>query len=458
VVRALDDDSDVSLVYDSLSRVLSEVQDSISNGVVVHSATVRSTFDDFGNLLALDYPGGRRIEYTYDAGEQLAEVLESGAQQIGCSWLGPQIERIDRAGGLCSTFSYDAELLPNRITHQFQGKGPPLTLWDQQIGHDPTHHRALEVDPATGAGRAWSYDSAGRMAASVQQAALGNQTLVQYLLDDAGNRQQVIGGPGAGSYVLDPTLPEPADAQMHQYSSTPLDARLYDLGGRLLSADGANQSRQFVWDFGDRLVEEIDVNTGNGVTYTCDPFGRRLSKDLRGAAPQTVFYAWSGGQILEERDSAGGTLASWTGVAPDIWTGGTLDSWLKWQSAQPTANVMPYLVMPPSVYASTLVSTAPSIASFDRGGTRHHLLSDDLGSPRVAALSKGQVLERYDYNDFGAPSFFDPSGMPFRTSQIGNPVLFRGMRLESYDGVEILYGTARLYDASAGRMVQRVTE
>jgi len=418
-VRARDDDSDVTLAYDSLSNLLQEVQ----NGVAVST-----TRDALGNLLALDEPGGRRLEYAYDAVERLVEVRDGGAPLVTWSWLGSQPERIDRAGGLVSRFDYDAELLSSRVTHEFEGKGPPSVLWDRQLAHDATRHRTLEVDLTTGASRAWSFDSAGRMIQSRLTDRFGNVQTIDYLLDAAGNRRQVLGGPRAGAYLLDPTLPAPADAQVNQYTTTPFDARSYDGAGNLVTAIGAQQLRQCTWDFAHQLVEEVDPATGNRVTYAYDALGRRFQKIVTGAASQTVRYSWSRDQIIEERDAGGSTLASYV-VAED-----------------PVFFDLP---------AELLDRRSQTPVSFTRNGTLHHLLADDLGSTRVAAMSNGQVLESCDYDDFGVVSFFDVSGAPFPTSRIGNPIVFRGMRLESWDGVETLQGTSMLYDASAGRAVQR---
>jgi RHS repeat-associated protein len=74
----------------------------------------------------------------------------------------------------------------------------------------------------------------------------------------------------------------------------------------------------------------------------------------------------------------------------------------------------------------------------------HH--ADSLGSVMAVTNAAGAVVTRYEYQDFGEPSF---SG-----SSIGNPYLFAGAR---YDSFGLYHLRTRHLDPRAGRFITRDT-
>ncbi|MFO0981367.1 MAG: RHS repeat-associated core domain-containing protein [Planctomycetota bacterium] len=87
-----------------------------------------------------------------------------------------------------------------------------------------------------------------------------------------------------------------------------------------------------------------------------------------------------------------------------------------------------------------------------RNGRSYFYHQDALGSVRALTRST-EVVERYDYGDFGAPSFFDGAGSPIAGSRIGNPLLFTGHRYDEATGLS--YCRARYLDHRAGRFLTR---
>ena len=71
------------------------------------------------------------------------------------------------------------------------------------------------------------------------------------------------------------------------------------------------------------------------------------------------------------------------------------------------------------------------------GGPALHLHTDDLGNTLALTDDSGAVVERYDYDDYGWPSFLNPDGVPTleTSSGVGNPILFRGMEWDSETGL-----------------------
>lgn len=72
---------------------------------------------------------------------------------------------------------------------------------------------------------------------------------------------------------------------------------------------------------------------------------------------------------------------------------------------------------------------------------------------RKISDANAAVLEQYNYDDYGTPSFFDDLGTPLPGTQIGNATLFTGRR---YDPESGLYDyRTRFYDSTAGRFITR---
>jgi RHS repeat-associated protein len=88
-----------------------------------------------------------------------------------------------------------------------------------------------------------------------------------------------------------------------------------------------------------------------------------------------------------------------------------------------------------------------------RNGTRKYLHCDDLGSARVVTDFSTNIVESYDYADYGQPSFFDGNGFSITNSVVGNPYLFTGRRFDPE--TRWYYSRLRYLDPTAGRFVTR---
>ena len=134
-------------------------------------------------------------------------------------------------------------------------------------------------------------------------------------------------------------------------------------------------------------------------TFQYDPFGRKVRKIVEDGVhpPQTTRYAYSGWQVVEEQDNAGALQASYV-------YGRYIDEPIQMTRGENT-----------TVY--------------------YH--SDDLYNVTALTNTAGDVVERYRYDDFGAPHIYDPStGVARSASNYGNPYLFTG---RAYDADLGLY-------------------
>jgi hypothetical protein len=118
-------------------------------------------------------------------------------------------------------------------------------------------------------------------------------------------------------------------------------------------------------------------------------------------------------------------------------------------------------------YAATGRMLSPPVAILNAAsGDLAFTHADDLGNVLALTDGEGDVLERVDYDDFGAPTFRAPDGtplvdtlgMPASESPAGNPFLFHGMQWDGECGL-YLEGSpktpARHYDPQLGQYLSR---
>jgi YD repeat-containing protein len=132
------DDATVTYAYDSLSRLLEEVQ----NG---HAVSSRWMGDN--NRVGLVYPNGRELEYTFDKLDRINTIRDKGAPKhiVDYNYIGP-----------------------GRVLERTYANGVRLTYLDdvrqRQIGYDGLKrvvlHRHLRQDNSLVAGFAYDYDRA----------------------------------------------------------------------------------------------------------------------------------------------------------------------------------------------------------------------------------------------------------------------------------------------------------
>ena len=393
LVRAEDDDSIVTRAYDSLSNLTRET---------LNGQNTDATYDGVGNMLSCTYPGGRVITCTFDELERKATAGDGAGFSSAYDFIGPgRVERLTYGNNTRCDVTYDGvkRVTQKQYTHQ---NGGTTVLDDWTFDWDQAYNKASRANQLPGGlTHDYTYDSIYRMTQSVTEPTAGGAAeTIDYALDGAGNRTQVTGGPDAGAYVLDNTLPQPADSQVNQYTATPLDARSNDDNGNLT----AKSVTSYDYDYANRLV-----SAGTGTTYRYDALRRRIQKDVGGIVTR---YFYSDLRVCEEQNGAGATQATY-------------------------------------VYGHYI----DEVLNMQRGGTDYVFHCDDLYNVTTVTDPAGAVVEKYEYEDYGTPSFFDGVGTPLAGTQIGNPYLFTGRRYDPE--TEFYYYRTRYLDSHAGRFISR---
>jgi len=406
LVLAEDDDSIVTRGYDSLSRIILETL----NGV-----RTDSLFDGVGNRLSLIYPSGHVITNAFDAADRLAAIGDDLGLIARYTYRGGQAVRKDFGNGTRQSLTYDTLRRVATVVHSQAPHEAPQQFDNLALTWSPTSQKISRRQQLPGGlSQTYQYDSMDRLTHSDSTPAVSTPRSITYTLDAAGNRLAVAGGSDRGPYTLSPANP-PADAQVHQYTSTPMDTRTYDANGNLRSGAAASD---ILYDVRDRMVKFTGSGTGVAALYKYDALGRRIEKQvtttpLGGALTvATTRFFYCENSIVEQQ-----------GDLPDDFTRFTY-----------------------GVFVDEPLT-------MDRPDGRFFYHADDLYSISQITDSLGQRVESYQYADYGEPIITTPDGTPLSASAVGNPILFVGRH---YDDETGLFEFRRRYlDPRSGRFTTR---
>ncbi len=467
-LRAINDVAVTRFTYDSLGRLTSE---RLGNRTTTYS------YDGQGNLLTLQSPGGRTTTYTYDTANHcsgLALTATGDGDSLGSiavyEYVGDRLEIAGHRNGTLTSYTYDgfvgAPASPDRGWGRLANsltQGPGGTVIDQRtFTYDAAQNLMERGDTRPGGTqRLYHYDYDRSDRNTHTQVTAGAPVLrdTTYTYDLNGNRLTVNGAgtPDPGSYTQDMTTPAPADAQMNQYTTTPLGSYSYDADGNRTGLTAAAGNRSYKYDYANRLIDLTNVSTGLRVaTYQYDALGRRIQKTLDpDGTPNVTNYVYSGRSVLEERDGLGAIVASYTSDLPPM------EEMSFWWNLNPndargemcddgswSARKRDYCVQYHESdfnFASSLMEEEGIYyffrpAEMRRNGVNYTYHMEVVPSFWLLTDASGTAAERYDYEDFGDPHIFDGTGASLSSSAIGNPYLFEGMR---FDGESGLYCTLR---------------
>jgi YD repeat-containing protein len=428
--------------YDGLSRLTAASNDHTvvifaydscgnSDSVNENGRAILCTYDGVGNRTSITYPSGLAVGYIYDACDQVSQITR--CEGCGNPWLGElvatyayegpgRIGRIARENGVNTRVSWNGVSgTPNAtgdfgwrqvsgVNHQVAGGG---TIIDQRTmmydGNQNKLQRA-QIAPFIPGGsmntNQFVYDSLDRLVTSTRSSSAGDYVFKSYTLDGNGNRQFVISNGMFQPYQMDNTPPPgPADFQMNQYTVTPFGSQSFDENGNLAGRSSAAGQLQFQYDYADHLVAVNDLSGGLPsplATFAYDALGRRISKTIyppQPAPPVTTEY-------VVDADCDGDPALLETRVDGVLTARFVLDG---------------------------TRSHDDEVVRLTGSGQPQYFHGDDLGNVLALTDAGGNVIERYEYDDFGAPSFLTSDGVPMGTnaSPVGNPFLFHGMEWDA---------------------------
>lgn len=433
LVRASNDVSLVQFSYDSMGNCVRQIQDGWQ---------MLAAFDHNNDRVSVTYPSGSAVAYTYDKLDQVSTVtsLVDGAPPVLVSTFaydGPgRVGRIARGNGVNTRVTWDGMMNPPNtsgdfgwqqvsvVNHQVSGGGAVIDRRSSTYDRNQNKTLRAQLVPFSAGGEmttnVFDYDPLNRVRLAIKTKGTGAQRL-DYSLDGKGNRNTVtINDNGTiltHIYTRNAALP-PGDFQMDQYTGTPFGSQQYDANGNVIWRDDGDLA--FVYDSANRVVSVQSMTTGTPeplVSFTYDALGRRISKTTylpAPLAPVTVYFVYDSGDIIEMREG-GVEVASFI-LDGSRSTDDEVVRTHRWS------------------YNAGSIKNRPMLAAH-ANGQYFYFHCDDLGNMLALTDGSGNVIERYDYGDYGAPHFLDANGnaltgsdgLPVTFSPAGNPFLFHGM-------------------------------
>lgn len=418
----------MGFVYDALGRLTQKTYpdnsndsftyDAVGNMLTANNAYAEITFtyNDLGQMLSetlngkttsyaynirnrkvtKTYPGGRTITEEYDLRQRMTGIKENANYVVTFGYNDNDF-LTQRAYGNGTTTNYAYDVL-NRLVELTDN----TSIAHVQMTYDAVGNMLSKKDLHRQAkSEVYGYDALNRLTSFKQgQITTGVEIpnpmkQVQYNLDALGNRTTMTVNGVTTNYTAN---------NMNAYTAVTGMALQYDDNGNM-TGDGTHT---YQYNYNNRL---ISVDNGITATYKYDALNRRIQKVVVEPVETTTNYYYCGDQAIEERN------------APDI------------------------------VQATYLFGiSVDDVLQMQRGGNTYYYHKNHLGSVISLTNATGNLVERYEYDPYGQPLFFDATDNALSQSAVGNVILFTGRDYDFETG--LYYYRARTMHPGLGRFMQ----
>jgi len=409
------------------------------------------TYNVKNNLATRTDADGRMITYTYYPNNRLWQKLYSGGDTIAYQYDDAVNMTSAANASIAYIMTYDAfnrfktvtannrtieyqynadgsrtqmKIIPNNIIYNYayDDNGNLTTITAPQgnftFTYDAANRRATRTAP-NGTTSTYSYDTINRLTGIETKQGTTTFDYVNYTrFDNVGNRMTRVSPQESWTYIYDDiyrltnATPTGGTHQMENYT--------YDaVGNRLTSGNQqfpqTNATTVYTYDHEHRLTG-VTITQGSNVkqlTFTYDPFGRRIKKTIvqdaigsdcaNSSCPKTTNYVYDGQNIILEYDQNNNITASYT-------HGPGIDEPLAVQKETNT----------------------------------YYYHADGLGSITSLTNVSGNVVQTYSYDSFGNIT---------QTGSISQPYAFTSREYDSETGM--YFYRARYYDPKVGRFVTK---
>lgn len=280
------------LTYDELGRLKT-----VTNG----DSVTTLDYDEVGNPIRFQTPGGDDVRMEYDAADRLVARIDGRGSRTTFVYdlLGRQLARIDSTG---ATWTYEHCAGLGATSDRLGGleAAGPCSQTDPEgnttrRAYDDVGRVSEIVDPQGHITR-FGYDAAGRRTSIIDP--LGHERRFEY--DGRNNLAAVVdenGGRTEYTYGLDDQIRRILDAAGREW------LRDYDGLGRLTSeTDPLGRTHEYRYD---GLGNMAEITTPDGTLVTQDFEERRLVSRTVGAAPPETFTYDDRGRLLTASNAEG---------------------------------------------------------------------------------------------------------------------------------------------------------
>lgn len=418
----------MGFVYDALGRLIQKTYpdnsadsftyDAVGNMLTANNADAEITFvyDDLGRMLsetlngkstgyAYDirnrkvtktYPSGRTITEEYDLRQRMTGIKENANYVVTLGYNDNDfMTQRAYANGTTTNYAYD---VLNRLVELTDN----TSIAHVQMTYDAVGNMLSKKDLLRPTKcEVYAYDALNRLTSFKQGEITTGVEIpnplkqVQYNLDALGNRTTVTVNGVTTNYTAN---------NMNAYTAVTGMTLQYDDNGNM-TGDGAHT---YQYNYNNRL---ISVDNGTTATYKYDALNRRIQKTVVEPVETTTNYYYCGDQAIEERNASDAVQATYLfGISVD------------------------------------------DVLQMQRGGNTYYYHKDHLGSAVALTNGIGTLVERYEYDPYGQPSFFDSNDNAMNQSAVGNAILFTGRDYDYETGM--YYYRARTMHPGLGRFMQ----
>jgi len=377
-----------TITYDELNRKLSET---VSYGSF--SKTYSYTYDSLSNKATFTSPEGKVYTYAYNKNNQPTSIAFDN-RTINLTYQWDRLTKAVLPNGVTTDYQYNANSWLNYIT----AKNASGTQLDKQYEFDKVGNITRKTDNASII-TDYNYDPTYQLTKAV------NPSLTEdFTYDKVGNRLTSSSlradGEAISSYTHNANN-ELSQSCIVNHASCIVYA--YDQNGNTVQETNGSQITKFIYNSSDRL-ERVELPDGRIATYTYDPFGRRIKKDVAG---DVTYYLYSDEGLIGEYDSTGNLKKAYGWTPDSIW------------------------------------GTNPVFMLENNQSYFYH--NDHLGTPQKMTDINGNVVWSATYTAFGE-AIVDPS------STITNNLRFPGQYYDAETGKH--YNWNRYYDPKMGQYTQ----
>ena len=365
-----DSNGTISYTYDQLNRVKAVSYPG--------DKSISYQYDTNGNRTRLTYPDDSYITYTYDELNRLTNIKDTQDQPIA-HYVYDALSRRTGASylnGTSASYTYDSINRLTELTNNYSPTPATHSYTYDAVGNRLTYS-SLRGSEATEA--IYTYDDIYQLTNVTHP-----DTTTTYNYDPLGNRTSTANG-ATTTYTSN---------SLNQYTSVGGITYTYDNNGNLTS----DPTNTYTYDSENRLISA--TTPAHSATYTYDPFGRRIQKNVDGVVTNFIH---DGGQIIAEYDGAGSLLQAYV-------YGAGIDECLVMKNA----------------------------------GGAYYYHYDGVDSVVALTDSGGNLTEEYEYDIFG--------NIIGSLSDVYNPYYFTGRRYDSETG--LYYYRSRYYNPERGRFLQ----
>ena len=383
-------DAQVSFVYDNVGKLVSETLNGHTTGYV---------YDIRNRTITKTYPGGRVITEEYDYRQRMTGIKENNNYFVTLGYNANDF-LTQRAYGNGTT----TNIVYNALNQLVQITDNP-NIANVQMTYDAVGNMLSKKDLLRQTkSEVYGYDALDRLTSFKQGEITTGVEIpnplkqVQYNMDALGNRTTVITNGVTTNYTAN---------NMNAYTAITGGQNMtpqYDDYGNMTS-DGTHT---YQYNYNNRL---ISVDNGATATYKYDALNRRIQKVVVSTGSTTNYY-YCCDQAIEERNATDVVQATYIfGISVD------------------------------------------DVLQMQRGGNAYYYHKNHLGSVVALTNGSGNLVERYEYDPYGQPSFFDANDNVLSQSAMGNSILFTGRDYDAETG--LYYYRARTMHPDFGRFMQQ---